>query len=482
LLHVQTGHKFRELLLNPRYERWRWQTFGITWLIYAGFYLTRQSFSVAKVAIPFAPGVSLTRSDLGIIDSTFLTVYMLGQFLFGPLGDRFGPRRILLFGLGLSVVSAVGFGFSSTLAAFLLFSVLQGIAQSTGWSNTTKTMSSWFSVNERGRVLGWWCTHYPVGTAIALPFAGWMMDRYSHALFTGFPLPAIVSFDLVSSTIPSAAWAPSVLFGSAAPFWQAAFWGPAGVVAGVMVLTWLLLRNRPEDVGLPPIEEYHGDPKPIPTNDEIDEAEEAIIEKPEGSWQLIGAVLATPRIWTLAVAYFSVKLVRYAFIFWGPKYVAETMHSDALASTVTAAAMPIGGLVGVVAVGYVSDKVFQARRAPVAVLSLLAAAAVMCAGLVQIHNIWLMGAFFFLVGVFLYGPDSMISATASMDFGTKRGAGTAVGFVNGIGSIGGIMGGWLPGKITTGTDWTPLFQVMLVGLVVSAFVLLPLWRSKPSVD
>ena len=30
-----------------------------------------------------------------------------------------------------------------------------------------------------------------------------------------------------------------------------------------MVLTWLLLRNRPEDVGLPPIEEYHGDPEPV---------------------------------------------------------------------------------------------------------------------------------------------------------------------------------------------------------------------------
>ena len=26
---------------NPRYERWRWQIFGITWLAYAGFYLTR---------------------------------------------------------------------------------------------------------------------------------------------------------------------------------------------------------------------------------------------------------------------------------------------------------------------------------------------------------------------------------------------------------------------------------------------------------
>lgn len=462
--------------MNPRYERWRRQTFGITWLIYAAFYLTRSSFSVAKVALPFASGISLTRNDLGLIDSTFLTVYMLGQFLFGPMGDRFGPRRILLFGLSLSVAAAVGFGFSSTLAAFLAFSALQGMAQSTGWSNTTKTMSSWFSVNERGRVLGWWCTHYPVGTAIALPFAGWMMDHYSHARFTVIPIPPVVIGGSLLSYVPAGVWAPALLFSTQTPFWPAAFWGPAGVVAGVVLLTWLLLRSRPEDVGLPPIEKYHGDSEPLTADDE------AIVETPEGSWQLIGAVLSTPRIWTLALAYFSVKLVRYVFIFWGPKYVAEMVHSDAFASTAVAAAMPIGGLVGVVAVGYVSDKLFQARRAPAAILSLLACAAVMTTGFAQLQNPWIMAVFFFLVGAFLYGPDSMISATASMDFGTKRGAGTAVGFVNGIGSIGGILGGWLPGSITSGTDWTPLFVVMLVGLIASSIVLMPLWRTKPSAD
>ncbi len=144
--------------------------------------------------------------------------------------------------------------------------------------------------------------------------------------------------------------------------------------------------------------------------------------------------------------------------------------------------MPIGGLVGVIASGYLSDKVYQARRSPVVVLSLLTCAAVMLAGLTHIQSPWIMAAFFFLVGAFLIGPDSMISATAAIDFGTKRGAGTAVGFVNGIGSIGSILGGWLPGTITTGTNWNPLFEVMLVGLIVSAALFLPLWHVKPSTD
>src|SRR5437588_1609953 len=36
---------------DSKYERWRWQIFAVTWLAYAGLYLTRKSFSVAKVEL-----------------------------------------------------------------------------------------------------------------------------------------------------------------------------------------------------------------------------------------------------------------------------------------------------------------------------------------------------------------------------------------------------------------------------------------------
>jgi OPA family sugar phosphate sensor protein UhpC-like MFS transporter len=258
-----------------------------------------------------------------------------------------------------------------------------------------------------------------------------------------------------------------------APYWPAAFWGPAALLGIVLVLSWLLLRDRPEDVGLPPIEKYHAEPQSLLSPD--DPGHPAA----DHSWKIVGEVLATPSVWLLAIAYFPIKLARYSFYFWGPKYVDESLGVDADMSALTAAAMPLGGLVGVIAIGYVSDRLFQNRRVPAAVLSLLATAAIIFAGLTPIRDFWLMAAYFFCVGAFLFGPDSMISATAAMDFGTKRGAATAVGFVNGIGSIGGILGGFLPGKLTTETDWTPMFYVMLLGLVGSALVLLPLWRKKP---
>jgi sugar phosphate permease len=48
-----------------------------------------------------------------------------------------------------------------------------------------------------------------------------------------------------------------------------------------------------------------------------------------------------------------------------------------------------------------------------------------------------------------------------MDFGTRRSR-TATGFVN-MSVIGGILGGYLPGVITTEHDWTAMFKVFLVG-------------------
>src|SRR5262245_29602668 len=177
----------------------------------------------------------MNRADFGLVDSALLAAYMCGQFVFGPMGDRFGPRRVLLAGMSLSIVASIASGFSSVTWAFITFAILQGVAQSTGWSNTSKTMSSWFSLNERGRVIGLWCTHYTVGAAVALPFAGWVMEHFGG----------------VSAT------------GKIVPFWPAAFWAPAVVLGLVLVLAWLLLADRPEDVGLPPIEEYHHEPESL---------------------------------------------------------------------------------------------------------------------------------------------------------------------------------------------------------------------------
>ena len=55
---------------NPNYERWRWQTFAVTWLAYAGFYLTRKGFSAAKIALGPGTAIDLSKGQMAAIDIT----------------------------------------------------------------------------------------------------------------------------------------------------------------------------------------------------------------------------------------------------------------------------------------------------------------------------------------------------------------------------------------------------------------------------
>src|SRR5689334_8229061 len=78
-----------------------------------------------------------------------------------------------------------------------------------------------------------------------------------------------------------------------------------------------------------------------------------------------------------------------------------------------------------------SSQLFGARRMPPMVLRLLAlvVALALFVPLTQTGSVWLMLGVLFVIGPTLYGPDSMISGAAAVDFGTRKGAGTATGFI-----------------------------------------------------
>jgi MFS transporter, OPA family, glycerol-3-phosphate transporter len=140
-------------------------------------------------------------------------------------------------------------------------------------------------------------------------------------------------------------------------------------------------------------------------------------------------------------------------------------------------AFELAGLLGPIMIGLASDKLFGARRMPACVLSLVAltVALGLFMGAMHTGSVLLVVTLLFVMGLTLYGPDSMISSTAAIDFGTARAAATASGFVNGCGSVGAVLGGLLPGYFDTVT----VFIVFAGCAMVSALVLVPHWNSRP---
>ena len=83
-----------------------------------------------------------------------------------------------------------------------------------------------------------------------------------------------------------------------------------------------------------------------------------------------------------------------------------------------------------------------------------------------------------MVGFLIYGPDSLVSATAAVDFGTRKGASTASGIINGMGSIGAMLGGYIPGfKDTLG--WDRIFVLMAGSILIAGFLMLTKWNALP---
>lgn len=425
---------------NPNYERWRWQVFGVTWLAYAGFYLTRKSFSVAKNELKKPEVMGLSKADMAWIDGANSVTYALGQFLFGSLGDKFGTRMIILIGMLASVTTALAMGLGNSVLVLGVLFGIQGLCQSSGWAPLAKNVGEFFSQRERGTIMGFWCTNYALGGFLASSLAGVAAEKLG---------------------------------------WRFAFFVPAGGLFIIWLLFLIFQRNRPEDVGLPPIEQYHGEPEVV-----ID-VRETPAEEPEGSWKVVGEVLRNRMVWLLALVYFLVKPTRYLFLTWSPVYVNELLGTGTASSGLLGSLFDLAGPVGTLAGGIISDRAFKSRRMPVCVLALFGTALAMVTFRFLPHSRLAVGAGMFVIGFLIFIPDSLVSGAATIDFGTKKGASTASGLVNGFGSIGQIFGVTLPGwaglVVGPGQDiWDPIFLWLGVALALAGLLLMPQWNRLPS--
>jgi len=424
---------------NPKYERWRWRIFSVTWLAYGGFYLTRKSFSVAKNELKKPDVLGLTKAQMSGMDGAYSAAYAAGQFLWGTLGDRYGTRKVVLFGMMASIVTAALMGTLSTAFWMGWLFALQGMWQASGWAPLGKNVGEFFSQRERGSVMGFWCTNYALGGFVASIIGAYAAKWYG---------------------------------------WRYAFFVPAGLLAAIWIVFFLFQRNRPEDVGLPSIEEYHGE------SEAVIDAKETPAAESEGTWHIVSAVLKNRMVWYLGAVYFLVKPTRYLLLFWSPVYIADRLGTDTAQSGWLSSMFDLAGPLGTLLGGITSDKIFHSKRMPVAVLALLTLAGLMLVfPFIPLSRLG-MGVGMFAMGFLVFIPDSLISGTAAIDFGTKKGASTANGMINGMGSIGQLLGVMLPGSVESllgkGQNvWTAIFVGLGISLAVGGFMLMPLWNRLP---
>ena len=89
-----------------------------------------------------------------------------------------------------------------------------------------------------------------------------------------------------------------------------------------------------------------------------------------------------------------------------------------------------------------------------------------------------LGALMVLISLCVIGSHGLLSGTATMDFGGRKGAGTAVGVIDGAVYLGTALQSLSLGYLTT-RDWS-YWPIFLIPFGVAGFLLtLRIWHAKP---
>lgn len=418
-------------VIATNYEYWRYRTFYAMYFGYVFYYFTRKTFTFVMPALVES---GFDMASLGLIGSSLSIMYGLSKFLSGVIGDKSNPRYFMATGLVLTGLCNIFFSFSNSLGLFAVFWGLNGWFQGWGWPGCAKLLTHWYAQSERGRWWSLWNTSHNLGGAL-IPFIIGFLARYYDWRYCMF------------------------------------FPGMFCIFAGAFLIN--RLRDTPQSLGLPRIEEYKKE-KTNPSKEEVELSVKTI---------LFRFVLRNPYIWTLAFSNFFVYIVRtavndWSFLFY---YQNSSEHSYMIASFCTCA-FEMGGLVGSLSAGWLSDKVFLGRRNPVNIFYLLGVFFVSLAMWQFSHVSSLLNTFWmFWIGFFVFGPQMLIGMAAA-ELSHKKAAATASGFTGCLGYLGAAFAGFPLGKVITFWGWSGYFILLGLCSLLATLFLIPLWRVKNNLE
>jgi len=409
--------------VDATYKKLRLQVFLGIFIGYAGYYLVRKNFSMA---MPDLIEQGYSKGDLGIALSGVSIAYGLSKFLMGNVSDRSNARIFLSLGLVLSGISMIVMGTfafaTSSIAIMFLLLFFNGWAQGMGWPASGRVMVHWFSIRERGFKMSIWNTAHNIGGGLVGPLA----------------------------------IAGLAIFGS----WESKFYFPGFIALIVALIAFILIRDTPQSCGLPPIEKYK--------NDYSKDYSEAHEKELSGRDIFFKYVFTNRLLWYIAFANAFVYLVRYGVLDWAPTYLEEAKGFSLKESGWAYFAYEYAGIPGTLLCGWLSDKVFNGRRAPATIIYMvLVLAAVILywqnpPGNPLIDNIALI-----LIGFLIYGPVMLIGVHA-LDLVPKKAAGTAAGLTGLFGYLGGaLFANIAMGYVVDAWGWDGGFYVLIGACVLS---------------
>ncbi|XP_061774585.1 glucose-6-phosphate exchanger SLC37A1 isoform X2 [Nerophis ophidion] len=478
------------LLVSFNRDQWyRALTFILTFLLYTSFHLSRKPISIVKselhrncshVSELPTIGSSSGRSDsqklllqalhtemdcswkpfdksnykqlLGAMDYSFLCAYAVGMYLSGIIGERLPIRLYLTVGMLASGLFTCLFGLGyiyniHSLGFYVFVQVANGLVQTTGWPSVVTCIGNWFGKGRRGFIMGIWNSHTSVGNILGSLIAGYW----------------------VSSN------------------WGLSFIIPGLIIAVMGVVCFLFLIEHPNDLkslyndGCSPGKSSYDTELLLPKEGSCVQVQPVVVVRSESEPSAISfmGALRIPGVIEFSLCLLFAKLVSYTFLFWLPLYITKAAHLDAKKAGDLSTLFDVGGIIGGIFAGVISDKLGK-RATTCAVMLLLAAPTLYGFSMISELGLGPTIGVLLVCGGLVNGPYALITTAVSADLGTHkslkgnaRALSTVTAIIDGTGSVGAAIGPLLAGVLSAG-GWDQVFYMLMTADFFALLLLLRL--------
>ncbi|XP_061606692.1 glucose-6-phosphate exchanger SLC37A4-like [Phyllopteryx taeniolatus] len=280
------------------YGYYRVTIFFSMFIGYMLYFFNRKTFSFVMPSV--MDEIKLDKDDLGLITSSQTMAYAISKFISGVLSDQISARW--LFSIGLFVVGGINvvFSRSATVTMFSLLWFVNGLGQGCGWPPCGKVLRKWFEPSQFGT---WWSL-----LSCSMNLAGSLGPILVTVLLHYYDWRTILTMSGV-------------------------------FCAAFSLVTLVLVKNDPKDVGLPGVE--------------LAPKKGAIRRNSEST---LSEFLLSPFLWVLSLGYLVVFGVKTAATDWGQLFLMQEKGQTALMGSTYMSALEVGGFVGSLASGLISDR------------------------------------------------------------------------------------------------------------------------------
>ena len=425
---------------------------------YAALMLCRNTLAACSVQMMQDPSLNIDEASYGHLMAWHSAGAIMGKLVTGPGADLLGGRRMFLLALSLTAIANVGFAFSSTFTLFAAFNFFGQAAKAGGWPAMVQLVRSWFPSTRYGQVWSVIATSSRVGTIAA-------------GLLFGFLLTLLD--------------------------WRSVFLVSAALTAGILLVLYFTLKERPEDAGLPTLLDHEDELRSADESGENESSASADTDTKTLAaqhaldqttlWQACVTFAQSGRFWLIG---FSIVFLTVCmdFVHFIPAYLAAELHFSAAISSAAGTAFPMGMFAALLITSFYYDRLSKLQLIGVIGSQLLfSVAAVLLLwrldvvpeimqAEVAITTIILLGL---AISPAYYVPMSVFSVA----FGGKH-AGFLVAVIDIFGYAAAMLFNYFGGTIAKDHGWPTFLSLLLAVTLLATICMVSFltldWRSAKS--